>query len=65
VLEPITHLSTIASEALSKIIEAIVSGDFKPGERISETEIARQLGISRGPLREALGRLEDRIAKPL
>jgi DNA-binding GntR family transcriptional regulator len=61
VLEPITHPSTIAGEALSKIIEAIVTGEFKPGERISEAEIARQLGISRGPLREALGRLENRL----
>ena len=61
VLEPITHPSTIAGEALSKIIEAIVTGEFKPGERIPEAEIARQLGISRGPLREALGRLENRL----
>jgi DNA-binding GntR family transcriptional regulator len=61
VLEPITHPSTIAGEALGKIIEAIVTGEFKPGERISEAEIARQLGISRGPLREALGRLENRL----
>lgn len=61
VLERITHPSTIAGEALNKIIEAIVTGEFKPGERIPEAEIARQLGISRGPLREALGRLENRL----
>ncbi len=33
---------------------------LKPGERISETLLARRFGISRGPLREALSRLEGR-----
>jgi DNA-binding GntR family transcriptional regulator len=61
VLERINHPSTIAGEALNKITEAIITGEFKPGERIPEAEIARQLGISRGPLREALGRLENRL----
>ena len=61
VLERINHPSTIAGEALNKITEAIITGGFKPGERIPEAEIARQLGISRGPLREALGRLENRL----
>jgi len=30
---------------------------FKPGERLNEVALARQLGVSRTPLREALGRL--------
>ena len=30
---------------------------FKPGERLNEGEIAKQLGVSRTPLREALNRL--------
>ncbi len=34
--------------------EAIVSGEFKPGQPLIEMEIAAQLGISRAPLREAL-----------
>jgi DNA-binding GntR family transcriptional regulator len=38
-----------------------MSGEFDPGERLSEAALARQLGISRGPLREALGRLEGRL----
>lgn len=33
---------------------AIVSGSLKPGEKIVQEEIARQLGVSRMPLREAL-----------
>ena len=45
----------MGSEALNKVIEAITSGEFEPGQRISEAELARDLGIGRGPLREALG----------
>ncbi|ANY06145.1 GntR family transcriptional regulator [Pseudonocardia sp. HH130630-07] len=35
----------------------IVEGRFAPGERLNEVDLARELGISRGPLREALQRL--------
>lgn len=34
-----------------------VSYEFKPGERLNEGDIARRLGVSRTPLREALNRL--------
>ena len=37
-----------------------MSGELKPGERLSETTLAKRFGISRGPLREAIGRLEGR-----
>ncbi|GJD53159.1 putative D-xylose utilization operon transcriptional repressor [Methylobacterium crusticola] len=53
--------TSLAEEAFSKLVQAITSGEFAPGERLSEAELARQLGISRGPLREALGRLEGRL----
>jgi DNA-binding GntR family transcriptional regulator len=38
--------------------EAIVTGRLKPGERIKEMPLARQLDVSRGPIREALRLLE-------
>lgn len=57
VLRPIS-ISSLADEAFHKLVEAITAGEFQPGERLSEALLARQLGISRGPLREALGRLE-------
>lgn len=59
-LFPIAGVS-LANEAFTKIVEAITSGEFEPGEKLSEAELARQLGISRGPLREALGRLEGKL----
>jgi DNA-binding GntR family transcriptional regulator len=38
--------------------EAILGGELMPGERIVESRIARQLGISQAPVREALALLE-------
>ncbi len=35
-------------------------GDIPPGSRVGETELAERFGTSRGPLREALRRLESR-----
>ncbi|OAS23514.1 GntR family transcriptional regulator [Methylobacterium platani] len=59
-LYPISSTSLV-DEAFTKLVEAITSGEFLPGERLSEAKLARQLGISRGPLREALHRLEGRL----
>jgi DNA-binding GntR family transcriptional regulator len=39
---------------------AIMSGEFAPGSRLSEHALAGSLGVSRGPLREAIRRLEGR-----
>ena len=61
-MRPIVTAS-LSSEAFDKVVEAISSGEFNPGQRLSESELARKLGISRGPLREALGRLEGRLVK--
>lgn len=60
VLEKIA-VPTLTDIAFDKLVEAITSGEFKPGQRLSEAKLARQFGISRGPLREALGRLEGRM----
>ncbi len=40
-----------------KIIELILNNQFKPGEFILETELAESLGLSRTPVRHALGQL--------
>ena len=45
----------VAVEALR---DAILDGRLKPGERLKEVPLAEQLGISRGPIREALRLLE-------
>jgi DNA-binding GntR family transcriptional regulator len=37
--------------------ERILDGSFAPGEQISEVQLAARLGLSRGPVREAVQRL--------
>jgi len=44
--------------AYAKLFEAIQCGEFRPGARIRETEIAERFSLSRTPVREALRRLE-------
>ena len=60
VLRPVSGTSLV-SEAFNKAVEAITSGAFDPGQKLLEADLARQLGISRGPLREALSRLEGKL----
>ena len=45
-------------DAYALVLEAIERGDFKPGDRLVESELAERLGVSRTPVREALQRLE-------
>lgn len=42
-----------------RIEEAIVSGTFKPGDRLEEQSLAEQYGVSRTPVREALRQLQE------
>lgn len=49
----------LVDDATQALREAILRGRFPAGARLRETDLARQLGISRTPIREALGRLEQ------
>ncbi|WP_232660450.1 GntR family transcriptional regulator [Pseudonocardia sp. TRM90224] len=55
-LEPVERRSTAAIVA-DRIREAIMRGTFPPGTQLGEVELAGRLGVSRGPLREAMQRL--------
>jgi DNA-binding GntR family transcriptional regulator len=50
--------STLADRVFDQIRQAIVAGDIPPASKISEPVLAARFGISRGPLREAMRRLE-------
>lgn len=52
--------STLAERVFATLCEAILQGELPPGTKISEPLLARRFGISRGPLREALHRLQER-----
>lgn len=51
---------TLADRAYDVLSDAIVRGELPLGARISELALSRKFAISRGPLREALRRLEGR-----
>ncbi|MBD2862560.1 GntR family transcriptional regulator [Paenibacillus oceani] len=49
---------SLRQKVAADIREAIIQGSLKPGEKLKEQEISEQMGISRGPIREALRDLE-------
>lgn len=49
---------TAADMAFSRLRKAIIDGELKPDERLTEIKLAESLRISRTPLRNALQRLE-------
>jgi DNA-binding GntR family transcriptional regulator len=53
-------VQTLADLACDTLERAILNGDLPPGTPLGEAELAGRLGISRGPLREAISRLEGR-----
>lgn len=60
VLEPLPEeLITSLRELVARHIrKAILEGRLRPGEKLIQEELAKSLGISRQPVREALRRLE-------
>lgn len=57
-LKPIAAPSLVAL-AYDSIRRSILSGATGMGERLNEVRLAEQLGVSRGPVREALKRLQE------
>lgn len=55
-----TGLRTLGDQVYEALVNSIVTGVLPPGARITEVELARQYSVSRGPLREAIRRLEER-----
>jgi DNA-binding GntR family transcriptional regulator len=48
---------TLWEQVRDRLREDILAGRLEPGSELSEVALAREFGTSRGPLREALGRL--------
>lgn len=54
----ILQRDTFPMQVLNKLMDWIMDGKLKMGEKLNTEELARQLGVSRMPIREALNRLE-------
>lgn len=50
--------ATLSEDLAQQLTNAIVQGQISQGSKISEPELAKQYGVSRGPLREAIVKLE-------
>ncbi len=56
----------VRERAYEYLKSAILSGRFNPGKRLTEEHLAKEMGVSRTPVREALHKLESEgLIKPL
>ncbi|MCB5909195.1 GntR family transcriptional regulator [Streptomyces pinistramenti] len=65
-LEPVPR-RLLRDRAYDALLEAIVSGELSPGQKLSDAQLAERLGLSRAPVRQALARLADErlvVSKP-
>ncbi len=44
----------LSSQIKDRILQLILEGDLQPGDRLVETRIAREFGVSQSPVREAI-----------
>lgn len=51
---------SIRDEVYGSLLDWIMEGTLRPGEKIVDKDLAAHLGVSRTPVREALRRLEDK-----
>ena len=50
---------TLRRQVADALREAILSGELQPGEKLREVDLAERFGVSRNPVREAIGELEQ------
>ncbi|MBF0672427.1 MAG: GntR family transcriptional regulator [Salinibacterium sp.] len=51
--------SPVVATVYEHLLDSITRGDLQPGDRISDAELAKEFGVSRTPVREAIQRLRD------
>lgn len=57
---PVVESKSLSEQVTEYLYKLLVSGQLKGGQRVNEAELARTLGISRNPIREAIRKLEER-----
>jgi DNA-binding GntR family transcriptional regulator len=51
--------TTLKAHLVARLRDGIISGKYRAGERLNESKLARQYGVSRIPVREALMQLQE------
>jgi DNA-binding GntR family transcriptional regulator len=57
-IRPVARPVPLRQSVYEALVELVVGGGLRPGQHLVESDLARQLGVSRQPVREALHRLE-------
>jgi DNA-binding GntR family transcriptional regulator len=57
-IRPLQRPVPLRQSVYDALLDLIVGGELPPGQHMVETDLARQLGVSRQPIREALHRME-------
>ncbi len=57
-IDTITSFASLNPQVYQILRHAILTGELQPGERLVERKLAKQLGVSRTPVREAIRKLE-------
>ncbi len=55
----IERASSLSSMTYARLKETILTCELQPGQPLNEIDLARRLGISRSPLREAIRQLQE------
>ena len=58
-MKPVASAPVLTDQVRSAIVDAIVAGDLRAGERLAQEDIARRLGVSRQPVSHALRVLRE------
>lgn len=59
VFQPFKNNGTLKDRTVEVLADAILTGKIRPGERLNESQLARDLHVSRAPVREALQQLQE------
>lgn len=58
-MEALPRNKTLVEQAYDALLEAICSGDVRPGDRLNQDELAQQLNVSRQPINSAIAMLKS------
>ena len=57
-MEAVKPKKTLVEETYDILVDAICTGEFRPGERLNQDEIAAKLNVSRQPVNSAISILK-------